>query len=122
MRPKLEPQANANTAHLFQPLLVDLLDHSHELFILASKVDWKWLDEQLASNYSTIGRAGIPTRMMVGLHLLKHAKKLSDEEVCRQWKENPYCQYFCGEAYFQHRFPIERSSMTHWRKRIGEKK
>ena len=59
---------------------------------------------------------------MVGLHLLKHAKAFSDEEVCRQWKENPYFQLFCGERYFQHHFPIERSSMTHWRKRIGDKK
>jgi IS5 family transposase len=121
MRPKPEPQATPHTAHLFQPLLVDLLDKTHELFVLAGKIDWHWIDEQLADNYSTTGRAGIPTRLMVGLHLLKHAKKLSDEEVCRQWKENPYFQYFCGEEYFQHRFPIERSSMTHWRKRIGDK-
>ena len=57
---------------------------------------------------------------MVGLHILKHTYALSDEEVCDRWVENPYFQYFCGETFFQHDFPIERSSMTHWRKRVGD--
>src|SRR5277367_2096598 len=29
-------------------------------------------------------------------------------------------QYFCGEEYFQHAFPLERSGMTHFRHRVGE--
>jgi transposase, IS5 family len=37
---------------------------------------------------------------MAGLHLLKHAKGLSDEQVCAQWVETPYFQAFCGEAWF----------------------
>jgi MFS family permease len=28
-------------------------------------------------------------------------------------------QLFCGEAYFQHALPLDRSSMTRWRQRIG---
>ncbi|MBK8188054.1 MAG: transposase [Cellvibrio sp.] len=48
------------------------------------------------------------------------AYQLSDEAVCERWVENPYYQYFCGEEFFQHTFPIQRSSMTHWRKRVGE--
>ena len=56
---------------------------------------------------------------MTGLHLLKHMKGLSDEETCATWLENPYFQAFCGETYFQHRLPIDRSSMTRWRQRIG---
>jgi IS5 family transposase len=57
--------------------------------------------------------------MMVGLHILKHMFDLSDEEVCERWVYDPYFQYFCGEAYFQHALPIDRSSMTRWRDRIG---
>ena len=34
--------------------------------------------------------------------------------------ENPYYQHFCGETFFQHRFPLDPSSLTRWRKRIGE--
>src|SRR4051794_27930282 len=56
---------------------------------------------------------------MVGLHLLKHMKGLSDEEVCAQWVENLYMQAFCGEAFFCHLLPLDRSSLTRWRNRIG---
>ena len=34
--------------------------------------------------------------------------------------ENPYHQHFTGETFFQHGAPIEASSLTRWRKRIGE--
>ena len=36
------------------------------------------------------------------------------------WVENPYWQYFCGETYLQTELPIDPSSLTRWRKRIGE--
>jgi IS5 family transposase len=57
--------------------------------------------------------------MMAGLQMLKHIHALSDEVVCAQWRENPYFQYFCGEEFFRHREPIERSGMTHFRLRVG---
>ena len=47
---------------------------------------------------------------------------LSDEEVCRRFVENPYDQYFCGEVFFRHDLPFDRSSMTRWRQRLGEEK
>ncbi len=59
---------------------------------------------------------------MAGLHLLKHVKGLSDEQVCAQWVENPYFQAFCGEEFFRHELPIDRSSMTRWRGRIEPEK
>ena len=61
-----------------------------------------------------------PTRLMVGLHYLKHAYQLSDEEVIRRWVENPYWQYFCGEEYFCYELPIDPSSMSRWRRRVSE--
>ena len=57
---------------------------------------------------------------MVGLQYLKHIHGLSDEAVVQRWAENPYWQYFCGEVYFQHEMPIDPSSMTRLRQRIGE--
>ena len=57
---------------------------------------------------------------MVGLTYLGHAFGLSDEEVVRRWVENPYWQFFCGEEYFRHDLPIDPSSLSRWRKRIGE--
>ena len=39
----------------------------------------------------------LPTRLIMGLAILKHTYDLSDEVVCERWVENPYYQYFCGE-------------------------
>ena len=33
----------------------------------------------------------------------------------------PTRQYFTGEEFFQHEFPHERSDLSHWRKRLGDK-
>jgi len=45
---------------------------------------------------------------------------LSDEVLCARWLENPYYQFFCGELSFCHQLPFDRSSLTHWRQRLGE--
>jgi IS5 family transposase len=58
---------------------------------------------------------------MLGLFLLKHVFGLSDDEVCDRWVYDPYFQYFTGEEFFQHAFPHERSDLSHWRKRLGDK-
>lgn len=99
-----------------------VLDPSHELYRLAGVIDWASLESEFGRLYCPDnGRPGVPIRLMAGLQLLKQADGLSDEQVVRRWVENPYYQYFCGEAYFQHRLPINPSQMTKWRKRIGEK-
>ena len=36
--------------------------------------------------------------------------------------ESPQWQYFCGSEYYVSEPPCDRSSMTYWRKRIGEEK
>jgi len=64
----------------------------------------------------------LPTRLMAGLAILKHTFNLSDEELCARWIENPYFQYLCGEEFFCHKLPFDRSSMTRWRQRMGEEK
>ncbi len=50
---------------------------------------------------------------------LKHIHNLADEVVCERWIKNPYFQHFCGETFFQQTLPVDRSSMTRWRQRIG---
>ena len=66
-------------------------------------------------------RPGIATRFVIGLLLLKHICGLSDEGVCERWVHDPYFQYFTGEQFFQHAFPHERSDLSHWRKRLGDR-
>ena len=78
-------------------LLVNMIDIEHPLVKLAAMIDCSRFDEAFDRFYTQKGRPGLPTRLMAGLHLLKHMEGLSDEPVCRHWIENPYFQYFCGE-------------------------
>jgi IS5 family transposase len=57
----------------------------HELVQLADKIDWEWLDREIAPLYSDNGRPGIETRFVIGLLLLKHIFALSDEAACERW-------------------------------------
>ena len=117
MRPP--PPITPAAEDLFRHQLSNLLDARHELVRLAALIDWPRFDRDYGALYAERGRPGLPTRLMVGLHLLKHMKGLSDEQVCAQWLENPYFQAFCGETYFQHSLPLDRSSMSRWRGRVG---
>ncbi len=93
----------------------------HELVVFADKIDWAWLDAELADCFSDKGRPAEPVRFMIGMFLLKHTYGLSDEQLWERWVHDPYFQYFTGEEFFQHELCQERSGMSHWRKRIGER-
>jgi len=111
----------SGSGDLFRARLDQIIDLGHALVRLADEIDWDWIDSELADRFSDTGRPGLETRFMVGLLLLKHVYGLSDEGVCERWVYDPYFQYFTGEEFFQHRFPHERSGLTHWRQRIGDK-
>jgi IS5 family transposase len=105
---------------LFRSALVNLVDRRHPLVRLAGLIDWKRFATTFGPLYREgVGRPGLPTRLMVGLHLVKHMDGLSDDAVCARFLDSPYVQLFCGETHFQHALPLDRSSMTRWRKRIG---
>lgn len=108
---------------MFRARLDQILDMRHEKVVLAGKIDWGFLADRCGAAYSDkLGHPALPTRLMAGLHILKYADNLSDEELCARWVENPYYQYFCGEEFFRHDLPLDRSSMTRWRQRMGEEK
>jgi transposase, IS5 family len=118
MRPK--PPDPVEQVELFRARLDNLVDRRHPLVRLAGLIDWHCFEESFGALYTEgVGRPGLPTRLMVGLHLLKHMDGLSDEAVCARYLDSPYVQLFCGETYFQHVLPLDRSSMTRWRQRIG---
>jgi len=107
---------------LFRSRLDQMIDMTHELVRLAQKIDWRFLEERFGEVYKDGGGLPpLPTRLMAGLAILKHTFNLSDEAVCARYLDSPYWQYFCGEEFFQHRLPFDRSSMTRWRQRMGEK-
>lgn len=106
---------------LFRPMLVDFIDHEHELVLLSEKIDWNYFEKEFSPLYSKVGNPSHPIRFMVGCLLLKHLYNLGDETLEKAWIMNPYMQHFCGRVFFEHEFPCDPSNFVHFRKRIGEK-
>lgn len=118
MGPKRQPPVSGE---LFQQTLTELINLEHPLVKLAALIDWEVFETQWAGFFSsTTGRPATPPRLIAGLLYLQHTFALSDEALIWTWVENPYWQHLCGETYFQHEPPIDPSSLTRWRKRIGE--
>ena len=109
-----------NQRNMFNPLLKDFIDLNHELVLLANKIDWGYFEKGFSEHYSKVGQPAMPVRLMVGSLLLKRIYNLGDETLCEAWIRDPYMQYFCGMAHFEHRYPCDPSDFVHFRKRIGQ--
>jgi len=121
MRPK--ERRDSGQGDFFRARLDQIIDMAHPLAKLGATIDWRFLERQFGAVYSDKpGHPPLPTRLMAGLSILKHTHNLSDEELCARWAENPYFQLFCGEEFFVHKLPFDRSSLTRWRQRMGEEK
>jgi IS5 family transposase len=119
MTPK-EPEHKDPQSDLFRVELTRIIDRKHPLVKLASEIQWDEMGKTFELLYcDDNGREAKPTRLMVGLHYLKHTYNLSDDAVLEQWVENPYWQYFCGMKFFVHRLPTDTTTMVKWRKRVN---
>jgi len=119
MRP---PRITNHQEDLFKNRLSNQLNPKHELLQLSKMIPWDSLCEefeQIFDDKQVVGRPATPVRLVIGLLLLQHLHNLSDENVVRMWVENAYWQYFCGYDYLQWKLPIDSSSLTRWRKRLG---
>ena len=111
---------NQTQTDLFKSLLSNQLNPQHPLFQLAQAIPWQRLEQDFAPLYGTVGLPSHPVRKMTALLMLKHLYNLSDERVVALWKENPYYQFFSGEATLQWAQPCAASDLVHFRNRIGE--
>ena len=116
MKPVRRGRSNPD---LFRERLDAIINMRHGLVRLSALMPWSTFDESFGKFFQPIGRPAKPTRLMVGLHYLKHVYNLSDEEVVERWVENAYWQYFCGFEFFQHELPIDPSSPPAGRKAEG---
>jgi IS5 family transposase len=104
--------------------LQELLDPTHDLVKLGEIIDWEEIHSRLFPYYSHLGRRGLPIRLMVGLHILKHKENMSDEKCADRIRSDLYWMYFCGvdsdslRGKFSH---LNSATMTKFRNRIGEK-
>jgi IS5 family transposase len=113
--------SSPRTDALFINRLDELINLKHPLVRLAGLIDWSEIERTFAVSFtSRRGRPALPPRLVAGLLYLQHTFDASDEAVVNTWVENPYWQHFCGEVYLQTEAPIDPSSLTRWRKRIGE--
>ncbi len=121
----MKPRPSSNTdlqGDLFKVELEAIIAPDHQLVRLAGQINWSFFEQTLGAHFCELsGAPAKPVHLMVGLHYLKHVYNLSDEQTVLRWVENPYWQYFCGMRFFEHTLPIDSSSMTRWRKLIGEK-
>ena len=113
-------QRDSDQLDLFQTHLDRVIDPDHPLVALSGKIDWQRFDTALADCYCLDnGAPAKATRLLVGLHYLKHAFDESDESVVERWLENPYWQWFCGFTTMQHTLPLHPTSLVKWRNRVG---
>jgi IS5 family transposase len=108
---------------IFRGRLSNELNPKHEMMVLSRLIPWDSLESEFSDLYQSNGSVGgqppKPIRLMIGILLLQHLHNLSDEQVVRTWVENPYWQFFCGYDFLQWKFPIDPSSLTRFRNRIG---
>jgi hypothetical protein len=106
---------------MFRQPLIELLNPRYELVRLAAVMDWRLIEASFSKHFaSTTGRPALSPRLVAGLLYLQHVYDCSDEVAVNTWVENPYWQHYTGETYFQTEAPIDPSSLTRWRKRVGE--
>ena len=121
MKPRTRRETGAQD--LFRSRLDQIINLKHALVRLSKTVSWSFIEGKCGEVYADgPGMPPLPTRLMAGLAILKYTFDLSDEELCDRWVENPYFQYFCGEEFFLHELPFDRSSLTRWRQRMGEER
>jgi IS5 family transposase len=111
----------AQSSELFRQPLCEMLSAKHPLVKLADVIDWYEIESSFGAHFqATTDRPALSSRLVASLLYLQHAYDCSDEAIVNTWVENPYVQYFTGETYCQTEAPIDSSSLTRWRKRIGE--
>ena len=111
---KSRETGTSNEQDLFRSRLDQIIDMNHQLVKLATRLNWARLEAVCGEAYRDgPGMPPLPTRLMAGLAILKFTFDLSDVACCERWVESPYFQDFCGESFFQHTLPFDRSSPQH---------
>lgn len=92
----------------------------HPIIKMADSIDWDSLCDNLSKFYcNDNGRPTKSTRAKIGLLLLRHYEKISDEQVVDRLERDIYYQYLCGLNMQEAQNFIEPSSLTHFRNKIG---
>ena len=116
----MTPKRTDAQPDLFDRSLFGLINMNHPLVKLAGQFDWESLRREVAPSFcDDNGRPSADSRVVLGLFYLKSAFNLSDENLIADWVENVYWQWFCGFQTMQHKSPIDPTTLSKWRSRLG---
>ena len=93
-----------------------------EIVGLAKVIDWCTIEQLVATRFVKgirDGRPPLPTRLMIGLLILKYYENLSDKRTIAKVVSAPAWQYLCGLSPDQEGKPCDASALAHWRQRLG---
>jgi hypothetical protein len=100
---------------LFRSRLDQIFNRLHPLYHLADTIEWPAFDKDFGKLYvENVDRPGLPVRLLVGLHYLKHAFNESDESIVERHLVNfrpitmislPFVAIAAGTAPTQALFP-----------------
>jgi IS5 family transposase len=137
----------SENADFFRQPLAEMIDLRHPLAVLATRLPWAQIEAALAPHFArqvregcavaqddlfgpslqvagagvaAAGRPRLPLRLMASLLYLKHAYKLSDEELVERWAENVVWQHFSGMVFYTPRLPCDATQIGRFRAAIGE--
>ena len=100
--------------------VVPKLDDNHELVKISKAIDWPALSDKLAKFYCPDnGRPAKPSRAKVGLLILKHLYRLSDDDLVDLIKRDLYAQYLCDVSFGEAIKFIHSTTLVKFRKKIG---
>ena len=96
------------------------LDLTNRWVQLAKIIPWDVIEDEYVKNFPEARRGGEArsARFALGTLIIKEYLNLSDRETVQQIRENPYMQYFLGEAGYHYDIPLDPSSLTYFRKRF----
>ena len=104
----------------FMSNLGDKLDRNNNWVKLADSIPWDSFREIYNKTLrKDFGRPAKDARLVIGAMIIKHKKRLPDEEVIPEIQMNPYYQYFVGLKSFTHKPIFDPSLFVRLRKRIG---
>ena len=79
MRPR--ERRETSEQDLFRSRLDQIIDMKHALVKLGQAIDWRFLEERFGAVYTDKpGQPPLPTRLMVGLAILKHTLRATGDQ------------------------------------------
>jgi transposase, IS5 family len=110
---------HAEQPDMFRETLEAILDPRHELLELGRRIDWAGLDAVCGETF--VDQVGRPAHAADGgaAHPQARQGPLGRGGLHGLGGEPVLPGLSRGARFFQHRLPLDRSSMTRWRQRIG---